>query len=60
MKLYKAYATETVTYEIGVMAESEADAIEQISIGNYSTWEGIDGEDFYIFKVELEDDLCQE
>jgi hypothetical protein len=56
-KVYKVYATEKVFYEIGVVADSEEDAIKQVEMGNYSTWETIDGENFYIENAVFEEDL---
>ena len=56
-KLYKVYATEQVYYEIGVLADSEEDAIKQVGMGNYSTWETIDGENFQIDGVNFEEEV---
>lgn len=56
-KIYKIYATEQVYYEIGVIADSKEDAIKQVKMGNYSTWETLDGENFSINDVEFEEEL---
>ena len=50
-KIFTIYATEEVYYEIKVMADNEDDAREQVMMGNYSSWENIDGDHFHIEEI---------
>jgi hypothetical protein len=54
-KVYTAYASATVFYQIKTVADTEEEARENIASGNYSTWDAIDEEGFQIDELSEEE-----
>jgi hypothetical protein len=54
-KVYTAYASATVFYQIKTVADTEEEARENITSGNYSTWDAIDEEGFQIDELSEEE-----
>ena len=47
-KIYTAYATATIYYQIKTIADSEDEARENISNNQFSQWDAIDEDHFHI------------
>ena len=54
-KIYTAYATATIYYQIKTIADSEDEARENIANNEYSQWDAIDEDHFYIEEIAEEE-----
>ena len=55
LKIYTAYASATVFYQIKTVAESEEEARKQIHNNQHSSWDAIDEEGFQIDEMAEEE-----
>ena len=54
-KIYTAYGSATVYYQIKTMADSEEEARENIASNQYSQWDAIDEDGFQIDEMTEEE-----
>ena len=54
-KIYTAYASATIYYQIKTIAETEEEARENITSNQYSQWDAIDEDGFQIDEMTEEE-----
>jgi hypothetical protein len=54
-KIYTAYASATIYYQIKTIANSEEEARENIANNEYSQWDAIDEDNFQIDEISEEE-----
>ena len=54
-KIYTAYATATIYYQIKTIANSEEEARDNIANNEYSQWDAIDEDHFHIEEMAEEE-----
>ena len=54
-KIYTAYASATIYYQIKIIANSEEEARENIANNEYSQWDAIDEDNFLITEMAEEE-----